>query len=303
MHVISRRTLLKGSFAAGLATSAGCDLPWSSFNVNFICTGMFAFFVQPGGQQLKILIPKKEIDGKPVHLVRFGGIGGLDLPCGDYTLNLNITGTPNSFPGLHDQKNNVAFQKDQQNTALTPVAGGIYATIQLPMPAGVDHARIVTKKPGQESRQFFSGPDVDHFNIKPDQFPGVYVLRYYKVGGPVSLFDSKNPQDSTLMFPRENGTLNLHLYCEPPASPAEDHLCLFNNMFLKAADGKPLCLQHTDHDAEGICRPGETPPPGLSADDIKTLSELGVVKPPARQPFFTVADVAGCVNGWIDGAS
>ena len=71
---------------------------------------------------------------------------------------------------------------------------GIVAEIALHKPSAVVPARIIRKKqPDDDHKRFFEG-DATDFNINPDQIPGVYVLTYLKVKGPVRLVSATGAQ-------------------------------------------------------------------------------------------------------------
>ncbi len=315
MHTISRRNFLQGSLAAGLAgATAGCAGPWHK--VNLICTGMMGFLCEPAHGSIRILIPRTRMEGgPPLHAVRFGNVGGANLPRGNYELVLpGFNATPACWPGIQDRASHVVFPKDNAGSCplrLNP--GQMHATIRVPMPTGVDFTRVVRMNPADAAagKRFFSG-DAYQFNINPASFPSVYVLSYESVAGDAGLIAKGDPARKLLTATKKNGLLNLHLYCERAADlPCGDHIGLFNNMFQRA-DGHTLALAHDDRqDAQGYAKPASEDyvPDDLSVEDIKSLSELGITEggqpvqctPPAlERPSVMITDLAGCVNGWID---
>jgi hypothetical protein len=309
MRTLSRRNLIKGSVAAGLAgATSGCDWPWTPhpLQVNFICSGMLAYYIEPGGKELRILVPHPDHGGKTFHLIRFGGIGGEPLPRGDYRLPLG----PNQGSGtslLPDATKHVVFARDAQgNPPLDLNPSRIYASIRVPIPQSLDPTRVV-RKLGGDNRDFFSGDDADYFKIKPSMFPGVYVFRYNSVTGPVSLQGTGDQKPITLA-PR-SGILNVHLYCERAYdTPLEDHVELFNAMFFRHGTTQQLNLKHSKDDAEGDlnCWEEDYVPAGLSRPDIESLYELGINSKGPKQLLGRcpkITDIAGCVDGWIDGGN
>ena len=336
MHTLSRRNLLKGSLAAGVAASAiRCSKPVQTatvqppFTVNLICGGMLAFCCEKGSTQLTILIPTpKDDQGKLCHDVRFGGIGGSPLGPGDYDLKL---------PGVDADPNRRVFSPvdnlttDQHfvfNNSVKPIQSYAKIFVSLPAPDQVKWARIVRKTDSERQKglPFFSG-DAVSLKVDPVSFPGVYILTYPNVTGTVGLY----PRDGNRAAPVEFGgpatlSLNIHLYCERPyGAPDEDHIPLFNQMF--TLNGKPLHFTHDCSNAQGIvpCLGQDTLANDISPSDVATLNELKVPPdgsvgtahdhpqcPPEgtcplpdgkplseKEKTILFVDPASCINGWV----
>jgi hypothetical protein len=338
MPNISRRSLLTSSVVGLAAASTGCppgDVELPPHRVNLICSGMMAFYwnrqTPKSGtyaDKLTVLIPPTHKDGKLIHVVKFGGLGGTELKHGKYQLKLGDCEGPGPGMPPHSsdsyQDKEVLLRPPRQEVGyLVPQPSGIRFWIEIPKPTSVRLARPITKgsaahEQADASKQFFCGRDADAYNIKPTTIPAFYILTYESVRHvPVFLADGT----PLMRFTDSGDVQNLHLYAEPPHSSdtMEDHVELFTSMF-KASDGTPLDLTRQ---ASGNCSPAEgcltdlgwsDVPDDLCRYDLATLGELeqyggpGHLKPITRKPKDDtscprVGDPAGCINAWVDGTT
>jgi hypothetical protein len=319
MQTLSRRGLLRGSIAAGLsaATSVcaqhgGPSESVPPYTVNFICGGMLAYHVEwsKGRYSFRILIPEPVDAGQLAHLVRFGGVGGDPLDRGHYRLELpgHVEPVGDPFPG-GQYKTDMIFGRDDMGNQTEPWlkanTGQMFAQIVLPKPSAVQRARLIQKLPGEQSMKFFSGDGKD-FNINPDTIPGVYILTYSNVTGPVRLVGVAGTSSRPRTFAPQPIVLNIHLYSERPyGSEPMDHIHLFNAMFTRSDTGQTLNLTHDKTNAQGqlTCIADEDPGLQWSRWDIATLYELGVGKdkpaPPPGCIHQAIGDPAGCSDAWV----
>jgi hypothetical protein len=298
----------------------------NSVQVNLICSGMMAFYWPIGSATLQILIPPPTLNGMPLHLIRFGGLGGADLPSGQYQLQLVQNPpipTANDEPNMDGDPNAEVLFRPQGPPYLDPVrfGTGILWSIDIPKPTSVRRARPILKVPGDEGKPFFCG-DSDKFGINPATLPGFYVLTYDGVTDPVVLTNLVDGSSSPASFTTKDSVQNIHLYAEPPFVPGGDqgamvdHIELFDNMF--TYQGNPLAVGRTNCAkpfASGYLTPigMAAVPNDLDLTDMMTLSELGIVAAPfggflpatqavgLRPGTQVVVDPAGCINAWVDG--
>jgi hypothetical protein len=273
---------------------------------------MLAYYVELNKTRdsFRILVPQAlDAAGNPVHLVRFGGVGGDPLDAGQYRLELpgHMEPAGDPFPG-GQHKTDMIFGRDDMgnptNSSLNANTGQTFAQIVLPKPSSVQRARVIYKMPTDQGKPFFSG-DAKDFNINPDSIPGVYILTYSDVTGPVRLVGIAGTSSKPRAFARQPIVLNIHLYSERPfGSSPMDHIELFNALFTRSDTGKKLNLKHDDKtNAQGelTCLSNENPGMQWSRWDIATLYELGVGKDkPGELPRCpAVADPAGCSDAFV----
>ena len=296
-ELLSRRNAMKvlaaGSLMGGASYGKSSVIRYASptHRVNLICSGMMALVWQK--DQFWIWMP---VRGN-AHAIRFGVLGGTNLPSNDYTLT--IGGCPKPGPKYDADKKKDFVLDCTGGYPLTKDPAGVDVSIALPIPTSIRRFRFFSH--GFLSfESFYTGNIVTTYQANPSSIPTVRILTYDLTcnPGPITFVDKGG--NSFPGFPTlpSDSVQNIHLYSEPPAAAAhQDHLPMFNSMF-KDSNGNHLDINSGKARYHEKKLAHEHVPDDLSRDDLATLAELGITLP-ANGPTLFNLEPADCISGCV----